>query len=289
MTITFHPPTGTKDPFNDFDPKDKTQYPEGAGIYIYGIRSKVDNVRKFIPIVVGESADLRKRLYEGHYNGKFFKPHEILVGNNALRSGDPKELWDFSTLNLSRQNVQDLYNDTAQYNLIPNNAGLRVINVAGLQHLIFFQDANFYHHRLNIQPNLWKTDLKIEQSIYYLHSLSKICGMQNTREISELSSKIISSLFNFKQNFYFVYAAEKKEKLNQNQNTFFSDEKNRKAAEHQLKQKLKSINIHTTADDKNIQINIPLEFDLTNIQEHLVNIGGHPYDVNGEYKNLVIK
>ena len=288
MTITFHhPPTGTVNPLIDFEPWNTHHYPKvgEAGLYIYGIRAKVDRVLKFIPIVVGESGDLHNRLFNEHYMSKFVNPLGILLGNKQLNSGDPKEIWDFSQLDLKSKHVSDFYLDTNVYNTRPPKSITKAMHVSKLKHLIFFQDANFYHYRMGIAPTPWVSNLRIEESVYYLTYLARICGLDQIRDLSELSSRLLITLNNFKEHFYYVYASQN----NQPESEDLLNEDGRKAAEHQVKDKLKNIHIHTTADSKNVKYPASFELDLTNIQERLVNLHDHQFDnVSGEYVNLIL-
>ncbi len=65
MRVVFHhPPTNSQNPFNDFVPSNIDHYPNCSGIYIYGLKLVVDGVKKFVPMYVGISDNLQKRLYQ---------------------------------------------------------------------------------------------------------------------------------------------------------------------------------------------------------------------------------
>jgi hypothetical protein len=68
----------SKNPFIDFNPSNPNHYPQGAGVYISGIRVVIDGEINFVPICVGETKDLKKRLFEDHFVGKFLKNLENL-------------------------------------------------------------------------------------------------------------------------------------------------------------------------------------------------------------------
>lgn len=286
MKITFHhPPTNTANPLKDFEPWNHTHYPDpkALGLYIYGIRLRVDGVLKFVPLVVGEG-QLRKRLYVDHFAGKFANPLQILLGNHSIKSGDPKELWNFSKNEYSTSDIVRVYSETSIYDSPSPRATSKVALAATLQQLIFFQNADFFHLRHNIDCLPWKTDLKIEQSVYYLMQLSNGCVTNGFIPVGEHIASIVSTLNNFSKNFYYVYTPCGQD---QEINALFANGKARKNAEYHTKEKLKLIGIHTTADadedDGFVQI------DLLKIQDDLINVGNHAYNKgNNSYNNPLI-
>jgi hypothetical protein len=283
MKITFHhPPTGTTNPLIDFEPWNPSHYPPTGevGVYIYGIRAKLDGVLKFIPIVVGEGS-LGVRLFTDHYNGKFVNPLEILLGYSSYKSGDPKELWDFSKHAFNISDIKNIYSDMSAYNRLTSSH--KIIGASKLTKLIFFQNADFFHQKLGITSLPWKTDLKTEQSIPYLLNLSGCCSADKLTPISELITRIITTLNNFRKDFYFVYASDKN-----NEEIVLSDSASRKHVEYQVKESLKKIDIHTTAD-AGTKLTTPIQIDISRIKNELVNVHGHSYDDPfGNYINPLI-
>ena len=146
-TITFHHPSILGNPLENFHPWDEEHYPDKneQGIYIYGIRAKVGERIKFIPIVVGESGKLRERLYQDHYLGKFATPLDRLFGESKKASGDAKEIWDFSKNRFKLAEIEAIYNDALKYDSITSRGTKKLEYVAKLSNLIFFQDADFFH------------------------------------------------------------------------------------------------------------------------------------------------
>jgi hypothetical protein len=283
MKIIFqHPPTGTKDPFKDFEPWNPRHYPEGGGVYIYGLRTIVNGVLKFIPLVVGQSDDLQNRLHKDHYMGKFANPLAIILGNGSLHSGDPKEIWDFSNSFLTIPELVKIYKDIDSYD---NTLGKKnkVAHVALLKNLIFFQDCNFFHLKHAVNPIFKKKNIKTEQSVKYLVNMLTGGLTKNTNDIIQHISKILLSLNCFRDSFYFVYAI-KSEGIN------LLNMHDRESAEKATKKQLKSIKLYTTADARKGK-EMPIQIDLTEIQDELVNVGSRQYnDLNGNYKNpLIIK
>ena len=95
----------------------------------------------------------------------------------------------------------------------------------------------------------------------------------------------MSTLVNFRDNFYFIYATNEKNNIEIN----FNSEEIRRYMEKQTKDNLTSINIHTTADTKSKIKTPPIQIDLTNVRKELINTGNHNYnDISGNYKNPLI-
>jgi hypothetical protein len=268
----------------NFDPSNKNHYPQKGekGVYIYGLRLKIDGELKFIPIVVGESDDLHRRLFTEHYKEKFDNPLSILLGIPSNASGDAKEIWDFSKRNYQLNELIAIYNDLSYYDsqLYSRN---KCLNVATLSHLIFFQNSDFFHLKHNAIPLVNKIKVKTENSIDVLINLINNGGI-NVIDVKQHIGKILSTLVNFRDNFYFVYA---KNDLD-NAELDFNNEVIRLDIEKQTKDKLKLINIHTTADAKSVDKTIPIKIDLSNVRNELINIGNHNYNDNGNYINPFI-
>lgn len=291
MKITFHHPQKPKDavtwnPLADFDPSNEMHYPEKdvLGVYIYGIRAKVNGVLKFIPIVVGEGK-LHQRLYKDHYIGKFANPLYILLGDKTKKSGDAKELWDFSNSNLSIYDLINIYNDINKYNTFLGKRG-KLSMVVHLNNLIFFQNSDFFHLKHATKPLNKKINIKTEESIDYLLDILIKGYTTNVVDIREHASRILLTLRNFREEFYYVYACAKN-----NPEIDFINKGVLHSIEKQTKEKLQSINLHTSAGEVQGSIKDSIEIDLSEIQNQLVNIGGHEYnDANGNYINpLIIK
>jgi hypothetical protein len=285
MKITFqHPPTGTVNPLIDFDPTNEKHYPtkNESGVYIYGIRAKVDSRLKFIPIVVGEG-NLFKRLYNDHYLGKFANPLAIIIGDSSKKSGDAKELWDFSNTNMSIPELVNIYNDIDLYDKCLGKRG-KLSLVAPLHNLIFYQDRDFFHLKHSISPLGGNVNVKTEGSIDYLMYIITKGYTTNIKAIREHASRILITLGNFRDRFYFVYASAK------NHPEFdFSDKGVLHSIEKRTKENLKKINIYTSAGETAGKIKGSIKIDLSGIQNELVNIGEHDFNnPNGNYKNPLI-
>ena len=277
LKITFHHPPVSKliNPLENFHPWLEEFYPpeNEQGIYIYGIRAKVGERIKFIPLVVGQSGDLLKRLYQDHYLGKFATPLDRLLGKKVKASGDAKEIWDFSGNDFELADIKDIYNDALSYDTKPPRGTSKVKHVAKLDKLIFFQDADFFHEKTGIAKLPGKTDLKIEESIYYLMFLSSLSKPNELDSTSQCITRIISTLINFKSNFYYVYASTTNN--SKDLNKYLSNKEHRENLEYEIKEKLRLIGIHTTAKARKSKTPIKINLDLSKVQDELVNVGSH--------------
>lgn len=285
MTVTFfHPPTGTTNPLIDFEPWNEDHYPakNETGVYIYGIRANVDGHLKFIPIVVGEGK-LLKRLHNDHYLGKFATPLAILSGYSTKESGDAKELWDFSNSNMTVSELEKIYQDIDAYDKALGKKG-KLSLVAKLPNLIFFQDRNFFHFRHSSSMIAGNVNIPTDKSIDYLMDMLVKSYTSNIEAIREHASRILLTLGNFRDRFYYVYASAKN-----NPEIDFTDKGVLRSIEKQTKDKLKKINLHTSASAFSGKFKNPIGVDLSEIQNELVNIGKHSFnESNGNYKQPLI-
>lgn len=298
MTIRFHhPTTGTSNPLIDFEPWNPLHYPKKieAGLYIYGIRAKVDGKLKFIPLVVGESKDLRKRLFEDHYTGKYVKAFENLIYGRNRSISEKKEIWNFSKWRYELPELRLIYGDMAVYSGLPALGRALppfLIAIAALDHLLYFQNNDFYNYRFGLTEPI--TNIRSDEAVRLLMEKSGDPTYAAVKTLMQLNAvNLILALKNFNENFYYVYASQNNQLESENrlelQKLLMSD-RGRKGSEHQLKDKLNNIQIHTTADSKNIKYSGSLQFDLSKIQTELVNVGGHSYnDPTGNYiKPLIL-
>jgi len=297
MIITFdNPLKGKANPLIDFDPSDPGHYPSvgEVGVYIHGIRARVDGILKFIPIVVGEG-NLYDALYKRHYYGKYVKAFENLTNSKVKSISAKKEIWDFSKWRYDLPELRLIYGDMAVYSGLPALGRALppfLIAIAALDHLLYFQNNNFYNYRFRLREPI--RDIRSDEAVRLLMEKSGAPTYAAVKTLMQLNAaNLILALKNFNENFYFVYASQSNQPENENllelQNLLISA-RGRKAAEHQLKDALQNIHIHTTADSKNINYLGSLQFDLSKIQTELVNVGGHSYnDPTGNYiKPLIL-
>jgi hypothetical protein len=138
MKETFkHPPTlGSTKPFEEFDPSNPDHYPDGVGVYIYGLRLDIEGLgKKFVPLCVGETSTLKKRLFNEHYNS--LKTN----GNNG------KEIFNwYDAKNLKK--VQSVYTDMKNYK------ESKVQHNSRLDNLIWYNHPTFFDLKLSLNiPN----------------------------------------------------------------------------------------------------------------------------------------
>lgn len=283
MIVTFqHPPVNN--PFISFDPNNKTHYPvDCKGIYIYGLRLTVDNHRKFVPLYVGTAKNLGYRLFDEH-----FKQESFPGTGSSL-----KEIFDFSKSIFTIKDIQDRYLEMLIYDIATNRRrGIQQPLVYYLKFLIWFQNINLFN--IKLATNLFDGNSNHKKTI-------KVGGDLDSIPIAEdLKKSIVSTKQKFNDDYYFVYATfdhielkgdidlykEFKDFINNWQGEF-GEENFFKRIELATKTALNQINIHTTAkaDGKVYSLTI----DFSNIQDCLVNMGGHPFNLNEIYQpNLII-
>jgi hypothetical protein len=290
MKIIFqHPPTGTKDPFKDFEPWNPRHYPKGGGVYIYGLKLKIDNLLKFVPLYVGISENLDKRLWQ-HYN------EEKAGGNSKWH------LFSYAGIT-SSTDLQNLYHDMQ---ILSSKKGLNHSRFTNT--LIWFNNASFFDFKLKLPAGTsnYISNTGVISSIIQsgdldaIHFKNSICGA------NRLKSKIIESKALFDNNYYFVYSSLSENLIVNEYHPLFSDFEDYKATKKYMngkkngpgrkiaeniematKRKLETINIHTSAKAHGKLHE--MEIFLSEIQNELVNVGNHSYnDSNGNYINPLI-
>ena len=251
MSIQFqHPPTGTDNPFETFNPFDFKQYPQGNGVYIFGLRVSIGNDRKFVPLYVGQGC-LRMRLIQ-HYKG-------ICCSGNSK-----KELWDFSGNGYSILDISLIYEDMLDYDHINNNGARDRTSEAymnklkEIRSLIFFQSRNYFNVKLGrpFEPD--------PENVGQAQAISDFGPSPLTDSISRTKSKFCSD-------FYFVYVE-------------LDDDAKISDIEIATKKALNKIGIHTTA--KAVGVYGGVSIDFSKIQSVLINIGVHIF--GDPYKNPLI-
>jgi hypothetical protein len=145
MNVQFkHPSNG----FMNFNPSDINHYSNLnlPGIYIYGLRQNIKGIqgKTFIPLYVGITKNLKKRLYDDHFL------QESWPGKKSSK----KEIFDFSNEDYSLEAIADRYRDMLVYDLVTNYKGQQRPIISYLKHLVWFQDLTFYHEKIgaNIFP-----------------------------------------------------------------------------------------------------------------------------------------
>jgi hypothetical protein len=282
MTITFHhPPTGTVNPLIDFEPWNEKHYPETKGIYINGIRLKINGIMKFVPVYVGIAFDdsLRNRLFNHHY--KKYKTCGKGVGKGN------KDIWNFSSVTDLSELLQ-VYVEMYHYDNI-NNYNHKAVRTSEeylralltLNYLLFYQNRNYFVMKAGgAFTNLGRS----ERELNHCDAIGE--GFDLDGQIQRIKAV-------YDTDFYFVFCPiedilpQLEEKGNKELfANYISMSAQLERIERATKRALNIIGIHTTAkaEGEFLDMNI----DLTNIQEDLVNLGGHPYNSEGHYSKLII-
>jgi hypothetical protein len=282
MKITFHhPQTGTANPLIDFEPWNPVHYPETKGIYINGLRLLINGTLKFVPIYVGIAFkdSLRSRLYNYHY--KKYKTCGKGVGKGN------KDIWDFNSVT-SLSDLYDIYAEMYYYDSI-NNYRHGVIRTSqgylrallSLKYLLFYQNRNYFvmkaggaYHNLD----------KAERELTHCDAITE--GFDIDNRIQDIKAV-------YAKDFYYVFCPIEDilPQLEERENKdLFASYTNLSAQleriERAVKRALNVVGIHTTAKAEGEFLD--MDIDLKNIQNELVNLGGHPYNSAGNYSNLII-
>jgi len=277
-TITFnHPPTNSNDPFNDFDPMEKSHYPGKSknGIYIYGFKLKLceNPTNKFVPLYVGQGNFFR-RLYQDHYFKKIKINSMFTFLGQQVDLGENKELWNLSSLT-DLTSIITLYNQMKTYDKMPRNATQACLTLlSGLSELIYFQNKNFLNLRYQLEFANVKDDISITEANQYLTQISK--GNNTKNHI-----KAVKDTLDFlSKNFYYIYADIPDE------NDLELTKGRRVDAESFTKFALNDINIFTTGSAKKNQKDKSCKINFSAIQNDLINVGEHSY--GNPYDKLII-
>lgn len=263
MLILQHPPVVnsngiiSENPFNDFDPYNPMHYPIGSGVYIYGIKVEIDGVLRFVPICVGESENLKERLQKDHFIGKFQKNYANLFSTKQKKISEKKELWDFSKNQISMLDLSKIYCDMRHYIFMNSGRNRRaleyMLRLNQLKNLIYFQNKNYFNAKYGYP----------HENLHRNISASDACS-----QFPKSYDKISSTLKNFTDNFYFVYANSiENEEINLN------DLDDRLNLEVKLNQALiDQFDIYTTADRNRTGRDFEIQFDFSLILEQIVNL-----------------
>lgn len=278
MQITFnHPPVNSNNPFNDFDPMEKSHYPGKSknGIYIYGFKHELSEnaPKKFVPLYVGQGNFFR-RLYQDHYFKKIKINSIFTISGQQVDLGENKELWNLSSLtNLA--SIITLYEQMKEYDEMRRDATQACLTLlSGLSELIYFQNKNFLNLRYQLGFSDVKEDISITEANQYLTQISK--GNNTKNHIKAVKD----TLYFLSENFYYIYADIPDE----------TDLKlikgSRIDAESFTKTALKDLKIFTTGSAKKNQKDKSCTIDFSAIQNDLINVGEHSY--GNPYDKLII-
>lgn len=225
--------TGEKqyDPVNR--PWDFSCIPEGRGVYIWGMKVKVNGATYFAPWCVGEGR-LRERI-ETHYFGL------------CSRGSYKEELFDFSQDEYSISDIRRLYQAMNEYDHKVRKAGKSDLKSGKfpkldaaclIDRLIFWQDNRFLHHKsTGTYKGVLKYDIHDQSAIMPSGWLDVIHAKDPDSKAMDLKARITKCKKNFDHGFYFLYVLQ-------------VDGTSTKQMEHATKDALKKVGIYTTADAK---------------------------------------
>jgi hypothetical protein len=269
MNIQFqHPSNG----FTNFNPSDVNNYSNLnlPGIYIYGLRQTIKGIRgkTFIPLYVGITENLKKRLYNDHF----------LQESWPGKKSSLKEIFDFSNKVYSLKDIADRYRDMLIYDLVTNCGGKQRPIISYLKHLVWFQDLTFFNQKIgaNIFP------LPITNSNHLDSYKNGLLASMKNNSLDVIITKGELTKKKFNNDFYFVYATYQ-DIINSNnvidlKNSKLSSNYNKESAEKielRTKKVLNQLGINTTAKANGMDIQIKI--DLSLIQNDLINLTGKPF------------
>jgi hypothetical protein len=287
MKIAFHhPPTGTANPFKDFDPCNPSHYPDTKGIYINGLRLTMDGAKRFVPLYVGiaHKDSLKNRLFNHHY-----KKFKSCVNKDGTGN---KDLWDLSSV-VGKKDLQNLYDEMAHYDYINNYRGSKasrakhntsqtyLMELLFLKYLLFFQNRNYF--QMKHGGGFFALD-KHERELNHCDAINE--GFDTEKKIARTKSI-------YTKDFYYVYCSyeEIKKQFDHNKKllSYYPDcQSQLERIEMASKWALKTIGIHTTAKAEGEIVD--MEIDLSKVQNELINMGRHPFNINEVYPQpLLIK
>jgi hypothetical protein len=261
-----HPPVAN--PFVNFDPSNKEHYPDEnqIGVYILGIKAKVDDELKFIPLVVGEGK-LRNRLYKDHYLSKFVTPLINLAEGKFKKIKEKKEIWNFSNSSYKKSELKRIYAEMHTYDKLPRigkKEKTSITKISGLRNLLYFQNKNFFNCRFGDFRNE-HINLQSDEAILYLSELlNDKKYVNNHLDIQKNMFELVLTLKNLCDNFYYVYS---------NHDILNRTNSNRHFVEVKTKEELNKKGIYTTADSNRpgTESNITeLTIDFSKIQNELI-------------------
>lgn len=257
-------------PRSPFDPESLRngflRIPEKPGVYIWGYLVEINRKMRFCPVNVGQTDDLRRRLYSDHY-----------LGNMPVRSKnrkEEKEIFEFQRT-MSLKDVQETYSVMEQYDATPSskrnpckNKGCTCFFCKRGIHknlLLFFRGFdnlnNMQSHK--IRPTLVQgiLDKKGDIKLYDLYSL-----LASQKVEHPLCARIEKFYALHKRRFFCVFLHDTDDKQ------FLADMGNRKTIENEVKKILsQELGIFTTATAAKVA-KVSNEVDLTCVKHKLIGL-----------------
>ena len=287
MKITFIDPV-QMGLYNPSHPSDFSKIPDRPGIYIHGFKIFIGIEEKFVPIYVGNAKDLRGRIGQHYFEEKMWN------GNSK------KEVFSFRNP-MTLKELNDVYTDMAIYNSYKGSD----INRFSLNSLVWFNNSRFFDFRLGLPEGTSKYVSNSGHSSSINDDFEYINSLYPNQEVRDLRTKIIETQFLYNDRYCFVFATLDKDITVDEDDKYYNDFKEFKLndnyflltkhgpgrriceiGEHATKTTLDEIGIHTTA--KSVVNDVPVNVDLRNVQDILVNTGNHNYGNTVFNKPLII-
>lgn len=283
MNVVFESPATALDVKGDliwpigFDPVNKSDFakiPDSPGIYIVGVKIVINGKETFCPLYVGIRDSLRSRIKAHYKNGGYLN--------------GKKELFDLSA------SIHSIYNDIKQWNdnwgnlkrgQKNNTTKLTLYNE--LKNLVWFNNNMFFSNKLGViiadvlfQDGNSNHDFTLNVDLPQLQN-----KYPNNKKISDLGNKILQTKKIINHNFYFVYHEFKNNNANYKQNKG-QLEIIESATKFLLESQFGIFTYgHTSGNGTKVYNNlkstsptpIGLHFNLSNIQNELINLTGKPF------------
>lgn len=262
-----------------FDAKYLKTLPKVPGVYVYGIKVNINGTDKFMPLYVGIRNDIKSRLTY-HYK------------QNGISGNGKKELFDLTSIR-SIADIIKIYKDMSDYD---SKSGLNPLRI-GISSLVWFNNPVYFDSKLKLPEGTskYRSGEGHQSSIKNGGDLDLI----DTNNSANLKSQIQGVKNLYTDKFYYAFITldsivaeilkdpnhpQFEDAVNYNKNKKYTI--NRKNGpgkdlceliENTLKNRLSSIGINTSAKSTGKMLPIDDAFDLSCIQNDLINLTGKPF------------
>jgi hypothetical protein len=262
-----------------FDANYLKTLPKVPGVYVYGVKVIINGVDKFMPLYVGIRNDIKSRLTY-HYK------------QNGIQGNGKKELFDIASIH-SQNDVIRIYNDMRFYD---SKSGLNPLRI-GISSLVWFNNPVYFDSKLKLPAGTSKyRPNEGQQSSIKIGGDLDLIGTNNSINLKQQIQgvkKIYTDKFFYAFSTLDSIVAEILEDSNHPQfEVAFNYNKkkqytiNRKNGpgkdlceliENTLKNRFSSIGINTSAKSTGKMLPVTDKFDLSCIQNDLINLTGKPF------------
>ena len=233
-----------------------------SGVYIYGVKLTIEEQgEKFVPLYVGQG-NLIGRL-TSHYNG-------LKILGNSL-----KELFKLNGIT-TIIDLLNLYQSQLIYDSYTGKGGVPTHPYrVTVPSLIFYNDINFFNGKLALNPPI------IAGAGVGHNAIVQLLNATGNPIAIALANDIVNTKAVYTTSFHFVYTTlpdiEKQVDISYPSlpQGYGRGGLILERVEYATKKALQRIGINTTADTKDGYL--PMNIDLTAIQNNLINVGGHNF------------